>query len=86
MANCLFCDVFVGEDNGDGGVKGRTIGNRDICEQCLGELKYWLEKIEPKSPSTRKSQGEELQENNFHEETNAVGDDEPDPLTSKAKI
>jgi hypothetical protein len=53
MTDCFFCGAFVGEINGDGGVKGRTIGGRDICEQCLGELKYHLESITAKSPSER---------------------------------
>lgn len=53
LANCFFCDDFVGEENGDGGVRGRTVGNRDICENCLSELKHWLNEITPRSPGIR---------------------------------
>jgi hypothetical protein len=51
----MFCGAFVGEVNGDGGCKGRTIGGKDVCEQCLGELKYWLEGIKARSPTTREA-------------------------------
>ncbi|MFA6269519.1 MAG: hypothetical protein WC652_06900 [archaeon] len=53
MGDCVFCDDFVGEVNGDGGVKGRTVGGKDICEQCLGELKFWLNGTLAKSPGMR---------------------------------
>lgn len=53
MSDCFFCGIFVGEENGDGGCKGRTIGNKDVCEQCLAELKHWLNGTIPRSPSMR---------------------------------
>ena len=53
VSDCFFCGAFVGEENGDGGCKGRTIGNRDVCEQCLAELKYWLQGTLARSPSMR---------------------------------
>jgi len=59
MADCFFCGAFVGETNGDGGSKGRTVGNRDICEQCMGELKHWLNATLPRSPSMREKKIEE---------------------------
>lgn len=59
MADCFFCGDFVGEVNGDGGLKGRTVGNKDICEQCLGELKHWLNGTLPRSPSMREKRVEE---------------------------
>ena len=93
MTDCFFCGAFVGEVNGDGGVKGRTIGNKDICEQCLSELKYWLNGALAKSPSMRERVGEnddedgEVLENNSEE---VIIDEEPlddeDPLSSGAKI
>ena len=52
----------MGEENGDGGAKGRTIGNRDVCEQCLAELKYWLNGTLARSPSMREKKLEEEQE------------------------
>ena len=53
MSDCFFCGAFVGEENGDGGGKGRTVGTKDICEQCLGELKHWLNGTIPRSPGMR---------------------------------
>ena len=59
MSDCLFCNSYVGEESGDGGCKGRTIGTKDICEQCLSELKYVLEGVKPKSPSERETKSPE---------------------------
>jgi len=59
MSDCFFCGSFVGEETHDGGCKGRTIGNRDICEQCLSELKYMLENVTAKSPSLREKKAPE---------------------------
>jgi len=53
MADCVFCENFVAEETGDGGLNGRLIGNRDICESCLAELKFCMEGIEAKRPSER---------------------------------
>jgi|GEM_PF-1238396 len=101
MANCVFCDDFVGEENGDGGVKGRTIGNRDICEQCLGELKFWLNGTLAKSPGMRntplKSNDEDtkevVEEEDSTEETSEEEskqseeeDSNDDPFSSTPKI
>ncbi|MFA6065097.1 MAG: hypothetical protein WCW44_04735 [archaeon] len=69
MSDCLFCNSFVGEESGDGGCKGRTIGTKDICEQCLSELKYVLERITPKSPSTRETKTPE-DSDDFENSTN----------------
>jgi len=55
MSDCFFCGAFVGEENGDGGGKGRTVGTKDICEQCLGELKHWLNGTIPRSPGMRQT-------------------------------
>jgi len=63
MSNCLFCDDFVGEETGDGGVKGLTIGGKDICLSCLQELKYRLSQVEAKSPIDReKTEDKEIVE------------------------
>ena len=71
MADCFFCGGFVGEVNGDGGLKGRSVGNKDICEQCLGELKHWLNATIPRSPSMRTTPIEdEDDEISSNEETN----------------
>jgi len=89
MSDCLFCGSFVGEETHDGGCKGRTIGNRDVCEQCLSELKYWLDSTTPKSPSMREKKvpedNEDFEENeekensteNQEEEEARDGDENP---------
>ncbi len=77
MTDCFFCGAFVGEINGDGGVKGRTIGGRDICEQCLGELKYHLESIKAKSPSEREEKVSEEENENNEEEIQSSTTDNP---------
>lgn len=79
MANCLFCDDFVGEVNGDSGAKGYTVGNRDICLACLQELKYRLEQVTAKSPIER----EKLVESKELESTRST-DDDSDPFRAKA--
>jgi hypothetical protein len=79
----------VGEVNGDGGCKGRTIGNKDICEQCLAELKYLLEGIKAKSPSTREaSENDDDSEENELDETKEENDaceSLDDPFSSSPK-
>lgn len=83
LADCFFCGVFVGEVNGDGGCKGRTIGGRDICEQCLSELKYCLESVQSKSPNEREvklSEEEDFKEEDIKETINE------DPFTSAPKV
>jgi len=80
----MFCDTFVGEDQRDGGCKGRTIGNKDICEQCLSELKYILDTVEAKSPSERVSSDDEDDSIEASSEVNATGDE--NPFSSKTKI
>ncbi len=79
MGNCVFCDDFVGEENGDGGVKGRTIGGKDICEQCLGELKFWLNGTLAKSPGMRNTplkSNESDESSNSSEESSSDSDNE----------
>jgi len=85
MTDCFFCGAFVGELNGDGGVKGRTIGGRDICEQCLSELKYHLESISAKSPTQRetKESDEDSSENSDDEIESTTNDN---PFSSAPKI
>ena len=77
MTDCFFCGAFVGEINGDGGVKGRTIGGRDICEQCLGELKYHLESISAKSPSEREEKVSDEEIENNEEDIESTTTDNP---------
>lgn len=97
MSDCFFCGDFVGEVNGDGGVKGRTIGNKDICEQCLGELKHWLNGALPRSPGMRerplKVDDDTYNENEEEVVLDAESSDDAnedhaneDPLSSGAKI
>ena len=101
MADCFFCGDFVGEINGDGGTKGRTIGTKDICEQCLGELKHWLNGTLPRAPGMRerplKEDGDLSEDADLSEDSNestsadeVVIDEEPvdesDPFSSKSKI
>lgn len=83
MTDCFFCGVFVGEVNGDGGCKGRTIGGRDVCEQCLSELKYCLESVSPKSPSEREVK---LSEENDLEENIEENITDEDPFSSAPKL
>jgi hypothetical protein len=82
----------VGEENGDGGCKGRTVGGKDICEQCLGELKHWLNGTLPRSPGMREkpvqeedeeeqSNSEQKEETNESEEEN--NSTEEDPFSAK---
>jgi hypothetical protein len=94
MSDCLFCGTFVGEEVHDGGCKGRTIGNRDVCEQCLSELKYWLESTTPKSPSMRERKLVEDEEFNDNEaESSSVEEqvqeelreDDSDPFSAAPK-
>jgi len=66
MADCFFCDDFVGEENGDGGTQGYTIGKRDICKACLSELKYRLAQVEAKAPTPK------AEKSNDDEEEDAV--------------
>jgi hypothetical protein len=94
MADCFFCGAFVGEVNGDGGLKGRTIGNKDVCEQCLGELKHWLNATLPRSPSMRttplKEEDDESEEVETDEEPideiNEEQNEEDNPFSSKPKV
>ncbi len=78
MGNCFFCDDFVGEENGDGGAKGFTIGNREICKSCLEELKYRLSQVEARSPIDREEKEETVQETNERETL-----DETNPFSAK---
>lgn len=80
MANCFLCDDFVGEENGDGGVKGFTIGGRDICKSCLEELKYRLSQVEARSPIDREEK-EEIEQTQTQERETL---DEQDPFSAKA--
>ena len=93
MSDCFFCGTYVGEENGDGGCKGRTVGNKDICEQCLGELKHWLNATLPRSPSMREKplekEDDEIEENNSEESQNEEDDIEAtsdDPFSSSPKV
>lgn len=89
MADCFFCGDYVGEVNGDGGVKGRSVGGKDICEQCLGELKHWLNGTLPRSPSMReKKLLDDTEEVEAVEEVVDESDDsaEKDPFSSGGKI
>ena len=83
MTDCFFCGAFVGEINGDGGVKGRTIGGRDICEQCLGELKYCIETVTAKTPSEREEKLMEEEQENSEEEIETTSDN---PFSSSPKV
>jgi hypothetical protein len=83
MTDCFFCGAFVGEVNGDGGCKGRTIGNRDICEQCLSELKFCLEQVNSKSPAQREASDEEIESEDSEEIEETTMDD---PFSSAPKI
>jgi len=78
MSNCVFCDDFVGEENGDGGTKGFTIGNRDVCKSCLQELKYRLDQVEARSPIDR-----EKKEDNQEEVEERETLDESNPFSAK---
>jgi hypothetical protein len=99
MSDCLFCGSFVGEVNGDGGAKGRTIGNRDVCEQCLAELKYWLNGTLARSPSMREKKLEEEEEfsddseeiepnqtEDSNESTEETRESSSDPFSAGTKI
>jgi len=98
MSDCFFCGDFVGEVNGDGGAKGRSIGNKDICEQCLGEFKHWLNGTLPRSPGMRErklveeddvsSSTEETvaSDNSNDDASGSDSDDESNPFSSGAKI
>lgn len=102
MSDCFFCGDFVGEVNGDGGVRGRTVGNKDVCEQCLGELKHWLNGTLPRSPGMRErklnSEDDDDSKENNSEENEVIIDDVPieedtidslnddGPFSSKTKI
>ncbi len=79
MGNCFFCDDFVGEENGDGGVKGFTIGGREICKSCLEELKHRLNQVEARAPIDREDSEEQSEENNQEREVL----DEQDPFSAK---
>jgi len=84
MTDCFFCGAYVGETSGDGGIKGRTIGGRDICEQCLSELKYCLESVTAKSPREREEKEiDDEQEENDEEIESTTNDD---PFSSAPKI
>ena len=87
MADCFLCGDFVGEDNGDGGVKGRTIGTRDICERCIAELKYCMNSIEAKSPIERTISDAENEDTVVEEEVSEERVEENfDPASSGVKI
>ncbi len=94
MSDCLFCGTFVGEENGDGGAKGRTIGNRDVCEQCLAELKYWLNGTLARSPSMREKKLEEEEEftndiepeNDSTEAVDESSNNDSNPFSAGSKI
>lgn len=85
MTDCFFCGAYVGEVNGDGGCKGRTIGTRDICEQCLAELKYCLETVTAKAPTERISDNDEEEsiEENVDEIERSTSDD---PFSAAPKV
>jgi hypothetical protein len=80
MSNCIFCDDFVGETNGDGGAKGFTIGGRDVCKSCLEELKYRLEQVKARSPIDREEKKDE--ETEFEERETQ---EEANPFSAKAE-
>ncbi len=84
MTDCFFCGAFVGEINGDGGVKGRTIGGRDICEQCLSELKYCLETVSAKSPTQKEENVMDEEQNENDEEIESTTTD--NPFSSSPKV
>ena len=89
MADCFLCEDFVGEVRGDGGVNGRKIGNKDICEQCLAELKNCLSGIEAKSPEERESNCDEsdgLREADLEEENAENNDENYNPASAGVKI
>ncbi|HNV01396.1 MAG TPA: hypothetical protein PKK60_03135 [archaeon] len=79
MGNCFLCDDYVGEENGDGGTKGFTIGGREICKSCLEELKYRLSQVEARSPIDREEKEEQGEENNQEREVL----DEQNPFSAK---
>ncbi|NMA44529.1 MAG: hypothetical protein GX950_01810 [Candidatus Diapherotrites archaeon] len=79
MGNCFLCDDFVGEENGDGGVKGFTIGEREICKSCLEELKHRLNQVEARAPIDREKQEETIEENEPEQENT----EEQNPFSAK---
>ena len=85
MSNCLFCDDFVGEVNGDGGTKGFTIGTRDVCKSCLQELKYRLEQVIARSPIDREKNEDDIKEKEKNAgEVNIDEESDGDPFSAKA--
>ena len=94
----MFCEDFVGEQNGDGGAQGFTIGKRDVCKACLSELKYRLSQVEAKSPTEREQRvsddDEDTADNNEEntadtkEDTTSEEDseEESNPFSAKAEI
>jgi len=88
MADCFLCEDFVGEVRGDGGVNGRKIGNKDICEQCLAELKNCLSGIEAKSPEERESNSKSdgLREDDLEEDNSENDAENYDPASAGVKI
>lgn len=85
MTDCFFCGAYVGEVNGDGGCKGRTIGNRDICEQCLSELKYCLDTVTAKSPTGRINETND-EDNSEESEEEIESTTNDDPFSSAPKV
>ena len=96
MADCFLCENFVGEGAGDGGLKGRLIGTRDICESCLAELKFCMADIEAKRPvvrttnkSSEDNDKENIEESNLEEETSedeSSNEENYNPASAGVKI
>jgi len=84
----MFCGDFVGDETGDGGTKGFTVGDKDICLQCLGELKYRLSQVEAKTPVERVKKTAESEEDSDEVNIDEAVDEEMeahDPFSAKPK-
>ncbi len=84
----MFCGDYVGDETGDGGTKGYTVGDKDICLQCLGELKYRLSQVEPKTPVERVKKSSDTSEEDGEVNIDEAVDEEMearDPLSAKPR-